>query len=110
MKRTLAVLATVATLGVTAVSAPAEARGIGPGLAFGLAGRCDRRWRLRRLRAVLWARLRILWLPGLVTITDQGRMPITVGLITIGTAIGAIAIMVADKSKSPEHRFRAFFS
>jgi hypothetical protein len=37
MKRTLAVLATVATLGATAVSAPAEARGIGPGLAFGLA-------------------------------------------------------------------------
>jgi hypothetical protein len=39
MKKTLAVLATVATLGVTAVSAPApaEARGLGPGLAFGLA-------------------------------------------------------------------------
>jgi hypothetical protein len=37
MKKTLAVLATVATLGATAVSAPAEARGIGPGLAFGLA-------------------------------------------------------------------------
>jgi hypothetical protein len=37
MKKTLAVLATVATLGSTAVSAPAEARGIGPGLAFGLA-------------------------------------------------------------------------
>jgi hypothetical protein len=39
MKKTLAVLATVATLGATAVTAPApaEARGIGPGLAFGLA-------------------------------------------------------------------------
>jgi hypothetical protein len=39
MKKTLAVLATAATLGVTAVSAPApaEARGLGPGLAFGLA-------------------------------------------------------------------------
>jgi hypothetical protein len=39
MKKTLAVLATVATLGVSAVSAPApaEARGLGPGLAFGLA-------------------------------------------------------------------------
>jgi hypothetical protein len=37
MKKTLAVLATVATLGAIAVSAPAEARGIGPGLAFGLA-------------------------------------------------------------------------
>jgi hypothetical protein len=40
MKRTLAILATVATLGATAVTAPAEARGrgfIGPGLAFGLA-------------------------------------------------------------------------
>jgi hypothetical protein len=37
MKKTLAILATVATLGATAVTAPAEARGIGPGLAFGLA-------------------------------------------------------------------------
>jgi len=37
MKKTLAVLATVAAVGVTAVAAPAEARGIGPGLAFGLA-------------------------------------------------------------------------
>jgi hypothetical protein len=39
MKKTFAVLATVAALGVTAVAAPAEARGrgIGPGLAFGLA-------------------------------------------------------------------------
>ncbi|QPF88596.1 hypothetical protein [Bradyrhizobium commune] len=39
MKKTLAVLATVAALGVTAIAAPApaEARGIGPGLAFGLA-------------------------------------------------------------------------
>jgi hypothetical protein len=34
MKKTLAVLATVATVGATAVTAPAEAggRGIGPGL------------------------------------------------------------------------------
>lgn len=37
MKKTLAVLATVAAVGVTAVAAPAQARGIGPGLAFGLA-------------------------------------------------------------------------
>jgi hypothetical protein len=39
MQKTLAVLATVGALGVTAVAAPApaEARGIGPGLAFGLA-------------------------------------------------------------------------
>jgi hypothetical protein len=39
MKKTLAVLATVAAIGATtlAVPAPAEARGIGPGLAFGLA-------------------------------------------------------------------------
>ncbi|MBR0958902.1 hypothetical protein [Bradyrhizobium japonicum] len=41
MKRTLAVLATIAAVGVTAVAAPAPAeahrRGIGPGLAFGLA-------------------------------------------------------------------------
>jgi hypothetical protein len=39
MKRTALVLATVAVLGAAAVTAPssAEARGIGPGLAFGLA-------------------------------------------------------------------------
>ena len=41
MKKTLAILATVAAVGVTAVAAPAPAeargRGIGPGLAFGLA-------------------------------------------------------------------------
>lgn len=38
MKKTLAVLATVVAVGVTAVAAPAQARhGIGPGLAFGLA-------------------------------------------------------------------------
>jgi hypothetical protein len=38
MKKTLAILATVAAVGVTAISTPrAEARGIGPGLAFGLA-------------------------------------------------------------------------
>lgn len=37
MTRTLAVLATVATLGATTLAAPAQARGIGPGLAFGLA-------------------------------------------------------------------------
>ena len=39
MKKTLAVLATVAAVSTAAVVAPspAEARGIGPGLAFGLA-------------------------------------------------------------------------
>ena len=37
MKKTLAILATVAAVGATTVTAPAEARGIGPGLAFGLA-------------------------------------------------------------------------
>lgn len=38
MKKTLAVLATAATLGVTTMVAPAEAHGFrGPGLAFGLA-------------------------------------------------------------------------
>jgi hypothetical protein len=39
MRKTLAVLATVAAVGVAAVAAPApaEARHIGPGLAFGLA-------------------------------------------------------------------------
>jgi hypothetical protein len=37
MKKTLAILATVATVGATTMTAPAQARGIGPGLAFGLA-------------------------------------------------------------------------
>ncbi|WP_027527726.1 hypothetical protein [Bradyrhizobium sp. Ec3.3] len=39
MRKTLAVLAAVATVGATAIAGPAEARGrgIGPGLAFGLA-------------------------------------------------------------------------
>ena len=39
MKKALAILATVATVGATMMSGPAEARGrgIGPGLAFGLA-------------------------------------------------------------------------
>jgi len=38
MTKTLAVLATVAAIGATAVTTPpAEARGFGPGLAFGLA-------------------------------------------------------------------------
>ena len=39
MRKTLAVPATVAAVGATAmtVPAPAEARGLGPGLAFGLA-------------------------------------------------------------------------
>jgi hypothetical protein len=37
MKKTIAVLATAATLGATTMVAPAEAHRIGPGLAFGLA-------------------------------------------------------------------------
>ena len=37
MKRALAVLATAGAIAATAVTAPAQARGIGPGLAFGLA-------------------------------------------------------------------------
>ena len=37
MRRALAVLATAGTIAATAVTAPAQARGIGPGLAFGLA-------------------------------------------------------------------------
>jgi hypothetical protein len=37
MKKALAILATVATVGATTISVPAQARGLGPGLAFGLA-------------------------------------------------------------------------
>ena len=35
MRKALAILATVATVGATTISAPAQARGLGPGLAFG---------------------------------------------------------------------------
>jgi hypothetical protein len=37
MKKALAIMATVATIAATTMTAPAQARGIGPGLAFGLA-------------------------------------------------------------------------
>jgi len=37
MKKALAIIATVVTVAATTMTAPAEARGIGPGLAFGLA-------------------------------------------------------------------------
>jgi len=37
MKKALAIMATVVTVAATTMTAPAEARGIGPGLAFGLA-------------------------------------------------------------------------
>jgi hypothetical protein len=37
MKKALAILATAATVGATTITAPAQARGLGPGLAFGLA-------------------------------------------------------------------------
>ena len=36
MKKVLAIMATVATVAATTMTAPAEARGLGPGLAFGL--------------------------------------------------------------------------
>jgi hypothetical protein len=36
MKKALAIMATVATVAATTMTAPAQARGIGPGLAFGL--------------------------------------------------------------------------
>jgi hypothetical protein len=37
MRKTLTILATVAAVGATTIAAPAQARGIGPGIAFGLA-------------------------------------------------------------------------
>ena len=65
MRKTLAILATVAAVGATAVTAPAEARGrgIGPGLCFRPGCRRTRRrrgGRLRLLRSGLWLlRLRL---------------------------------------------------
>ena len=69
MRKTLAILATVAAVGATAVTAPAEARGrgIGPGLCFRPGCRRTRRrrgGRLRLLRSGLWLlRLRPPLLP-----------------------------------------------
>jgi hypothetical protein len=37
MKKALAIVAVIATVGATTITAPAQARGLGPGLAFGLA-------------------------------------------------------------------------
>ncbi len=56
MKKTLAVLATVATVGATAVTAPApaEARGIGVRLGGGRIGRRCGSERVSVLRTGLW--------------------------------------------------------
>ena len=54
MRKTLAVLATVAAVGVTAVAAPAQARGIGPGVAVGLAA--GTLTRAQVLRAIVQSR------------------------------------------------------
>jgi len=76
MKKTLAVLGTVAALATTTVAAPAQARGLGPGLAFGLAAGALAAgaiaashplllWagllRLLRTAKLLRPRLRLLW-------------------------------------------------
>jgi hypothetical protein len=37
MKKAFAIVAVIATVGATTITAPAQARGLGPGLAFGLA-------------------------------------------------------------------------
>ena len=64
MKKALAILATVATVGGTMMSAPAEAggRGIGPGLAFGLAAGAITAGAVAGFRSLrtLWAGLWLL--------------------------------------------------
>ena len=64
MKKALAILATVATVGATMMSGPAEARGrgFGPGLAFGLAAGAITAGAVAGFRSLrtLWAGLWLL--------------------------------------------------
>jgi hypothetical protein len=92
MKKTLAILATVATVGATSLTAPAEARGIGPGLAFGLAAGA--------IAAGAAASAYPYYGPGCgpgygyydygPSYYGPGRTPTTAGLTTVGTVIGTI--------------------
>ena len=61
MKKAFAIMATVATVAATTMTAPAEARGIGPGLAFGLAAGALTAGAIAASRTLLlWAGLRLL--------------------------------------------------
>ena len=90
MKKTLAVLAAVGMVAAAAVTAPApaQARGWGPGLAFGLAAGA-------LAAGAAGAYGPYYYGPGYGyygprSITRPGLTPITAGHITIGTATGTI--------------------
>jgi len=90
MKKALAILATVATVAATTVSAPAEARGIGPGLAFGLAaGALVAGAAAASAYPSTMGRVMAITIMAPPTIT-VGRTPITADRSTTGTAIGTI--------------------
>jgi hypothetical protein len=105
MRKTLAILATVATVGATAVTAPAEARGrgIGPGLAAGAlaAGAAGAYGYYGPGYVITMTAPVTTGRP--ITVTDMGLTPITADPI-IGTTTGAIA----GDEKARKHRFRAF--
>jgi hypothetical protein len=96
MRKTLAILATVATVGATAVTAPApaEARGIGPGLAFGMAAGAHSPPALRPARTVRTVIMDQATATALVItgrpITAMSLTPTTAVPIIIGTTTGAI--------------------
>ena len=60
MKKALAILATVATVAATTLTAPAQARGVGPGVGLRSGSRRNRRGGRRSVRTVLWAGLWLL--------------------------------------------------
>ena len=98
MKKALAILATVATVGGTMMSAPAEAggRGIGPGLAFGLAAGAITAGAVAASGAYGPYGPGYGYYEGPATVRD--RTPITAARITSATAIGGIT--GNDKARS----------
>ena len=110
MKKTLAVLTTVAAVGTAAVVAPspAEARGIGPGLAFGLAAGAITAGALAATSPYYYGHTGITD-HRLITPTARVRTPTMVVQCTTPTTIDGTAGI--DKSlrlrKSPARR-RAF--
>jgi hypothetical protein len=101
MKKALAILATVATVGATVMTAPAEARGrgIGPGLAFGLAAGALTAGAIAAGgygpitdmdQAMVTDRTMAITAIMLLLTTEAAPTPTTVGPIIAGTATGGI--------------------
>ena len=107
MKKALAIsLATVATVGGTMTSAPAEAggRGIGPGLAFGLAAGAITAGAVAASGAY-GPMGRAMATSRNLPITVRDRTPITADRITSATTIGGIT----GNDKARKHRSGPFF-